>query len=440
MSIFGAMNSAISGLTSQSAAFGNISDNVANSQTDGFKRVDTSFVDYLTTSTPTQNQPGAVVAQPRYVNDVQGPITQTDSPLNLAIAGQGFFAVSQQTGQVGGAPTFNPQQFYSRAGDFTLNDQGYLVNSADQFLNGWSVNQVTGIVNENSLAPIQVTQTALNPVPSANVNLSANLPATPAAGTGTAASPISSDITVYDSLGTAHTVTLGWSQNATDDWTLSVTAPNALTPAIGTADVQFGSQASGNPVTSGTIGQITATGGTITAAGYVAGTPASMSMVMDFGQGPQTINLNLGDYGGSSGVTQYAGTAYDLQGISQDGVPPGSYSGVTTQANGNVVINYNNGQTKTIAQVPLITFNAPDSLQGQNGQSYTSTTASGNPLADAANTNGAGSLVVSSVEGSNVDIATEFSQLIIAQQAYSANAKVVTTANDLLEATLNMKQ
>src|ERR1700689_3354626 len=130
MSIFGAMNSAISGLTSQSDAFGNISDNVANSQTVGFKLVDTSFVDYLTTSTPTQNQPGAVVAQPLYVNDVQGPITQTDSPLNLAIAGQGFFAVSQQTGQIAGTPTFNPQQFYSRAGDFTLNNQGYLVNSS----------------------------------------------------------------------------------------------------------------------------------------------------------------------------------------------------------------------------------------------------------------------------------------------------------------------
>jgi flagellar hook protein FlgE len=440
MSIFGAMNSAISGLTSQSDAFGNISDNVANSQTVGFKRVDTSFVDYLTTSTATENQPGAVVARPDYVNNVQGAITQTDSPLNLAIAGQGFFAVSQPTGQVGGQATFNPQQFYTRAGDFSLNSQGYLVNSAGQYLNGWSVNAATGAVNENALAPIQVTQTALNPVSTSNVDLSANLPATPAAGTGTLASPISSNITVYDSLGTAHTVALGWSQNAADDWTLTVTAPSAQTPAVGTADVQFGPVASGNPVTSGTIGQISQTTGSLVAPGYAAGTTASMSMVMDFGEGPQTVTLGLGNYGGSAGLTQYAGTAYDLQGISQNGVPPGSYAGVTTQANGDVVVNYNNGQTSTIAQVPLVTFNAPDSLQGQNGQSYTATVASGNPLADAPNSNGAGSLVVSSVEGSNVDIATEFSQLIVAQQAYSANAKVITTANDLLEATLNMKQ
>jgi len=440
MSIFGAMNSAISGLTSQSDAFGNISDNVANSQTDGFKRVDTSFVDYLTTSTPSQNQPGAVVAQPDYVNNVQGAITQTDSPLNIAIAGQGFFAVSQQTGEVASKPTFNPQQFYTRSGDFTLNSQGYLVNSAGEYLNGWPVDQVTGAVNENTLAPIQITQTALNPVATQNVTLSANLPATPAAGTGTAASPISSNITVYDSLGTAHTVTLGWSQNATDDWTVTITAPDAQTPAIGTADVQFGPVVSGNAVASGTIGQIGSVTGTIATNGYAAGTAATMSMSMNFGQGPQTVNLNLGTYGGSSGLTQYAGTTYDLQGISQDGVPPGSYSGVTTQANGNVVVNYNNGQTTTIAQVPLITFNAPNALQGQNGQSFTATTNSGTPLADAANTNGAGSIVVSSVEGSNVDIATEFSQLIVAQQAYSANAKVITTANDMLQATINMKQ
>src|SRR5580692_6101875 len=175
MSLFGAMNSAISGLTAQSDAFGNISDNVANSQTVGYKRVDTAFVDYLTVSTATQNQPGAVVAQPDYVNNVQGAITQTDSPLNLAIAGQGFFAVSQPTGQVGGQPTFNAQQYYTRAGDFSLNSQGYLVNSAGQYLNGWQIDPTTGDINQNLLSPIQVTQTALNPVATSDVTLSANL-------------------------------------------------------------------------------------------------------------------------------------------------------------------------------------------------------------------------------------------------------------------------
>ena len=165
---------------------------------------------------------------------------------------------------------------------------------------------------------------------------------------------------------------------------------------------------------------------------------AGLSFTTNFGSGNQTINLNLGSYGGTTGVTQFAGSAYSLLGLTQDGVAPGSFSGVTTQANGNIIVNYNNGQTQTIAQVPLVTFNAPDALQSQNGQSFTATPGSGSPLAEAAGTNGAGNLVTGSVEGSNVDIATEFSNLIVAQQAYSSNAKVVTTANTMLQVTLQM--
>ncbi|MBV8901078.1 MAG: flagellar hook-basal body complex protein, partial [Verrucomicrobia bacterium] len=248
MSLFGAMNTAIAGLNAQSNAFGNISDNVANSQTVGFKRVDTSFVDYLTTSNTTVNDPGSVVARPDYVNNVQGTIAQTDNPLGLAITGQGFFAVSQKTGQANGVPTFNPQQYYTRAGDFQLDKNGYLVNSSGLYLNGWPVDPTTGTVNQNALVPIQVAQTSYSPVPTSQVTLSANLPATPASGTGTASSPISSNINVYDSLGTVHTVTLNWVQNSTDNWTVSVDVPDDKTTAArGSANVQFGSLG-GTPV------------------------------------------------------------------------------------------------------------------------------------------------------------------------------------------------
>ncbi len=440
MSLFGAMNSAISGLNAQSNAFGNISDNVANSQTVGFKRTDTNFVDYLTTSNKTTNAPGAVVARPSYINNIQGAITQTDNPLGLAIAGQGFFAVSQQTGDVNNVPTFNPQQFYTRAGDFQLNKTGYLVNSAGQFLNGWSVNASTGVVNTNTLAPIQVTQTVYNPVATSDVTLAANLPATPATGTATAASPISSVIDVYDALGTVHPVTLNWVQNAQDDWTVSVNVPDDISTANrGSANVTFGAH-SGNPVPEGTVGDIAGTTGSVTSTGYSAGNAATLSFTTDFGSGAQAIRLNIGTYGQTDGVTQYAGTDYNLRGLTQNGVPPGSFAGVTTEANGNIIVNYDNGQTRTIAQVPLITFNNPNGLQRQNGQSFTATLDSGTPLAEAASTNGAGNLVTGSVEGSNVDIATEFSKLIVAQQAYTASAKMVTTAQAMLQTTINMKQ
>ena len=158
------------------------------------------------------------------------------------------------------------------------------------------------------------------------------------------------------------------------------------------------------------------------------------------GGGTQTIALDLGSIGGTSGLTQFAGSTYSLGGISQNGVAPGQFSSISMQSNGDVVVNYDNGQARTIAQVPVTTFPAPDALQRQNNANYTATIDSGAGTAQAAGNNGAGTLVTSALEQSNVDIASEFSQLIIAQQAYSANAKTVTTADTMMQATLSMIQ
>ncbi|HTN11614.1 MAG TPA: flagellar hook protein FlgE [Acetobacteraceae bacterium] len=436
MSLFGAMNTAISGLAAQSTAFGNISDNVANSQTTGFKRTDTAFIDYLTSSSAAANNPGAVVARPDYMNTVQGTLAQSDNPLALAITGQGFFSVSQPIGGLAGATQFSPQTYYSRAGDFAMNKDGYLVNSAGGFLNGWDVDPTTGIVDRTSVAPIQVTQTVYNPVASTEVSIAANLPATPAAGT-----PVSAQIDVYDSLGTPHTVTLDWTQTAANDWNVAINVPDDITAAArGTAEVQFGPIASGNPVADGTVGAVGAATGSVTTSAYAAGAPATLGFTADFGNGPQAISLHLGDFGLSSGVTQYAGSTFALGGITQNGVPPGSFSSVTTTATGDIQVNYDNGQSRVIARVPITTFNNPDALQRQNGQAFTATLGSGDPVAKDAGSSGAGGLVTSSIEQSNVDIASEFSKLIIAQRAYTANTKMVTTADDMLQNTLDMKR
>ncbi len=380
MSLFGAMNTAVSGLSAQSSAFGNISDNVANSQTVGYKRVDTSFIDYLTTSTADNNVPGSVVTRPDYVNNVEGTITQTDNPLGLAITGQGFFAVSTQAGTANNLPTFAARQEYTRAGDFQMNKNGYLVNSAGEFLNGWPV--TNGVVNQNTLTPIQVSQSMLNPIPTNNVTLSANLPATPTAGT----LPITSDINVYDQTGTLHVMTLSWTEttaNTPNDWTVTLTSPDdTKNSTIGTADVQFGATST-NPVSEGTIGKMTGTGG-ITPSTYAFNGPATLSFTANFGTAAtpvsQPITINLGTYGGTSGLTQYAGTDYNLRGLTQNGVPPGAFSSVSTATNGDISVNYDNGQSRVIARVPLITFNDPNGLQRQNGQAFTASQDSGSRL------------------------------------------------------------
>ena len=435
MSLFGALNTSVSGLAAQSTAFGNISDNVANSQTVGFKAVDTSFIDYLTTSTAQQNQPGAVATRPDYTNNVQGTVTTSTDPLALAIAGQGFFAVSEQNGTVAGSggslPSFSPQTYYTRAGDFQMDKNGYLVNSAGEFLQGWVVDPTTGVANQSQLAPIQVTQTQFNPVATSQVSLSANLPTSAATGTTS-----SSQVDVYDSLGNSHTVTMSWAQTSANSWTVTLSSPDASTTTIGSAQVNFGT--GGAPA--GTIGTFGATTGGVTAAAAAIGSPANLTISTNFGAGAQTFALNMGNFGQANGVTQFAASTYSLRNITQNGVPPGSFTGITMTAAGNVVANYNNGQSQTVAQIPVITFAAPDALQRQNGQAFTATTDSGNAIAQSANTNGAGALVTGSVEESNVDIATEFSKLIVAQQAYGANAKMLTTAQQLLQTTIDMKQ
>jgi flagellar hook protein FlgE len=442
MSLFGALTTAVSGLSAQSAAFSNISDNIANSQTVGYKGVDTDFVSYLTDSTATQNASGSVATLPQYTNSVQGPIDQSTDPLGLAISGQGFFAVSQSSGTPNAAGTgvdFNSEQYYTRAGDFSVNSEGYLVNGSGNYLDGWAVNPSTGAANETALSPIQISQSTFQPVATSKINLSADLPATPAANT-----PVTSQINVYDALGTQHTLTLNYAQtNPTtnpNQWTVTITSPdNTPTTTIGSAELTFGST-SGNAVPPGTIGSITNATGALSGSTYTAGSAATLTLSPNLGQGAQPITLNLGTYGGSTGLTQYAGTAFNLLGITQNGVPQGSFSNVSVDTKGSVIVNYTNGQSQTVAQIPITTFNAPDALQSESGQAYAATNQSGAALTNPIGSNGAGSLVVGSTEGSNVDIATEFTKLITAQEAYSANAKVVTTADQLATTTINMKQ
>ena len=434
MSLFGALDTAVSGLSAQSAAFSNISDNVANSQTIGFKGTDTSFKDYLTTSTATVNDSGSVTTAPSYLNDVQGNIVQSSLPLATAIAGAGFFQVSRATSDVNGITTFSPQAAFTRAGDFALNKEGYIVNSEGDYLNGWKAD-ITGNIDRTTTAPMQVSEAAYSPVATSTVTLSANLPATPTNNN------ISSQVQVYDALGTSHTVQLSWTQSATNPntWTVSLNAPDAQTPAIGTASVVFGS-ASGTAAPEGTVGTVTPTSGTLTGSTYAANTNATLGFSVNFGSGPQPISLNLGTFGQSNGLTQFAGTDYSLRSLTQNGVPPGSFSGIEIKSSGDVVANYDNTQSRVIGRVPLSTFAAPDELQRQDGQTFTATIASGAAQTKDAGTGGAGTLATNSVESSNVDIAQEFTKLIAAQRAYSANSKMVTTADQMLQQTLDMKQ
>ncbi|ABQ29338.1 MULTISPECIES: flagellar hook protein FlgE [Acidiphilium] len=425
MSIFGALDTSVSGLQAQSSAFTNISDNIANSQTIGYKGVNTHFTNYLVQSTASNNGPDSVVANPEYTNTVEGTITQSSNPLSLAINGNGYFNVSLPgpTTTTAGktTQTFDAQQYYTRAGDFTLNSSGYLVNGAGAYLDGWSVNPTTGTVNTSSLAPIQVSQGASPPVPTSNVTLSATLPTTPSS------TPVTTQVDVYDSLGNMQPLNLSWSPvtGSANTWTLNVSSPNATPSTVGSATMAFN--------TNGTLSSITAgTGTTSPAAGQLQISPS-------YNGSAQPITLDFGAPGSTAGLTQYAGTSLNLQGVSQNGSPSGAFSNLSIDTQGNITANYTNGFSKQIAQIPLASFASPDALQNKSGQIETATQASGAATINAVGGSG-GALVTGSVENSNVDIATQFTDLINAQQAYTANTKVVTAAQQILTTTVNMVQ
>lgn len=433
MSLFGAMTTAISGLNAQSRSLGHISDNLANSQSAGYKRVDTNFTNLVTQSTQTMHSPGSVMARPDYTNSIQGTIEQSDNPLSLAIGGQGFFSVAQARGSSNGLPAFDERQFYTRAGDFRMDRDGYLVNGSDYYLQGWPVDS-SGNVDRTTLSPVRVSQQVFNPIATSNVEISANLPAIDPPATPGDAKSFSTQVQVYDQLGKRHALTLTFSQTPGSAGPPPVAGPAnswqmAISPDPSTGPVSI-------PITFGPNGTIDSFNGVT----GTANTPVQLPFDMDFGQGVQTINLDMGRFGIAQGITQQAGTDFALRTLHQNGVPPGSYSGLAIRENGDIAVNYDNGESRVIARVPLVSFSDPDKLQRLDGQAFMRTIESGEAQVMDAATNGVGKLVVGAEEGSNVDIGTEFTKLIVAQRAYTANTRVVTTTDEMLQDTINMKR
>ena len=441
MSLYSSMNTAVSGMNAQSRSLGHISDNVANSQTVGFKRTDTNFVSYISESNSEVHRPGTVLARPDFTNQVQGTIEQVENPLAMAISGQGFFSAALPVGtNTDGSKRFDARSFYTRAGDFNRDREGFMVNGAGYVLQGWPVTD--NVVDKTQLIPLQIREDVFTPTPTQELSFKGNLPA----GATTAQS---TSIQVIDSLGRSRALTLTFTptSSTTDNtWNLSINAPEALTPARGSIDILFGKDPTDNTKDQpdGTLAQFdNASSAAIVGSSGIAGAAATVTFSADFGQGPQTMILNLGKFGVSGGLTQFASTgssSLSVNSFEQDGIPIGSFSSVSTQENGDVRINYDNGQSRVVARVPITLFKDPDRLDHLDGQAFLRTTESGEARVVEAGEDGAGLLTTRAIERSNVDLAAEFSKLILAQRAYSANTRIVTTVDDLLQETLNMRR
>jgi flagellar hook protein FlgE len=396
-----------------------VSNNLSNIDTDGYKDQTLTFSDiFLQTGRmngsgdPVQIGSGVKVSSTDS-NFTEGNLNATNTASNMAISGNGFF-VTQGT---------NGMQNFTRAGDFTTNNAGQLITPSGELVLGYPA--VNGVPNPSAaLQPLQVSAVTSPAMASKTVGITVNLDSDTAAG-GTAPS---SPLTVYDSLGSQHTLTVSYTKDPVlvNTWSYTVTVPSADVTAGATGNTTVGS---GTLVFNGS-GQLDTTNSTIG--------PISIPTLADGATAP----LNLaGPFGTATNptITQSA-MASATSANTTDGYPSGTLTTFIVEPDGTINGTFTGGNTIALGQVAVASFANNQGLTSVGNNNYQATAASGQAVIGQASTGGRGSIMGGNVEQSNVDIATEFAKLIVAQQAYSANAKSITTFNTLSQATLAMIQ
>ncbi len=406
MSLLTSLTSGTTGLSTSSAELSVIGDNIANANTVGFKSERAAFEDALAQSVVDGTGQIGLGSRLQGVTKTftQGSLTNTGVTTDLALQGDGFFEV-QGTANDGRTGTF-----LTRAGQFSIDKDGYFVNLDGLRVQGYTAD-ATGNIG-TALGDLQIGTVASQPHATANVSLQANLDATAAAGT-----VFSTSATVYDSLGTAHQMQLDFTRTAAGwDWNASTAG---VAGSIGSGSLTFD--------TSGRL-----TGGS---PGSITFTPA--------GAAAQTIALNLGtpSPGGSGldGVTQFAGSSVATF-VGQDGYASGQLSAVQIDRQGTVTGVFSNGQSRALAQVAVARVPAPDQLERVGGNLYSLTRDSGDAVAGVPGQGGRAYIASGTLEQSNVDIADQFVRMIAAQRAFEANSKTITTSDQLLSELIQMKR
>ncbi|TWB42429.1 flagellar hook protein FlgE [Nitrospirillum pindoramense] len=423
MSIFSALNTATSALYAQSKAFTSISSNISNSSSTGYKATDTSFTALLTDSQSSSADYGGVIASTTQSVSSQGDITSTDVTTNLALDGNGMFVVNDGS---------SSQSYYTRDGSFSEDNSGNLVNTEGYYLEGWATDDSGNILATNrsdtaSLEKINLDNISGSPKATTKVTSSLNLPSDATVG-----SSYTTDTEVYDSLGNSSTVTMTWTKTGTNTWEL-----DASNPVSATDGSTVTGTSSGTPVSL-----------VFNSDGSLASPTSDIQLSItgwSSGATDSSITLDYGENGGSGSITQYASGSTTPSVTTtgtpkQDGYAKGTLNSVDINTDGSVVANFDNGQSKTVYKIPVATFANADGLTAVSGQTYAQSTASGAYSLKEAGSDGAGTIESKSLESSNVDTSDELSRMIYAQQAYSAAAKVVSTAQDMMDTLLQAKR
>ena len=444
MSLFGSLFSGVSGLNAQSRAMGMISDNIANVNTTAYKGAQAQFENLVTRSRGSSSySPGGVRAHSFYTVANQGLIQGTSSPTDAAISGAGFFVVNAP-------PNGQGEQLYTRAGSFNPDFEGYLRTSSGYYLQGWALDADENIVDVNQLQNVNVRSINGLAAATTTVAVGANLDADAtvyagayaggdlasylASGGASGVQPtFSRSLQVYDSLGRSHDVTLAFLRNgAANNWSVEVSA------AAG--DVDTGVHPNGLLAT-GTVtfagdGALQSTSLTPVLSG-APNTPVGIQWAAASGASPSAISFDLGEIGGTDGLSQFASPT-SVAFVNQNGAEVGELSSISIDDQGYVSASFTNGEDRRLYRLPVATFANPTALDPRSGNVYAQTDASGEFNLRTAGSGGAGVVAPSALEAANVDLAEEFTKMIVTQRAYSANAKVINTTDQMLDELIRM--
>jgi flagellar hook protein FlgE len=417
----------LSGLTAESTALSAIANNLSNQNTTGYKDTSVLFSDLFyqslgTTGSGDPIQLGAgtqVSSMPSLFT--QGSVSATDVPTDVAIQGSGFFAVQSASGVID----------YTRAGDFSVDKDNYLVTSGGQQVLGYPA--VNGVVNTGAgIAPLQLGAGTISPpTQTGNVQLTVNLDAS----TIPTDPPYSTPIQIYDSLGAVHNLTATFTNTGPNTWgyTLSIPAGDlsaaGATGVLATGTLTF----NGNGVLTG---DTATTGGTVTGAlSDITGIP-----VTGFADGASDMTFNWNVLNGASPVLTQVAATNSTTSANQDGSSSGSLVNFAIGSDGTITGSFSNGKTQALGQIALASFANNNGLQLNGNTDFTPTLASGQAVVGVPGAGELGTLKGGSLELSNVDIASEFANLIVAQRGFEADAKAVTTFDQITQDTIALKQ
>ena len=396
------MGTAVSGMMANSNWLSNISQNVSNASTTGYKDIDTEFSTVVDQVGNSSSAAGGVTTTAAAMNTQQGSIVGTTTSTDLAIKGDGYFIVSDAAGDI----------YLTRNGSFTPDSEGNLVNSAGYYLMGYDVQGGQAAGTSNSLAglvKVNTTSSGEAATATSSGTLAVNLPSSDA----TATDPTTPDtsLVVYDNLGAAHTIdltytytsTTGTSSDPVYNWTVSMN-DETDDVSLGTSTLSFNSS-----------GDLT------------RGSPLTFTV-----PNGGSVSLDV------SNTTQLA-SSFAVNQATANGNAPSSLTGVTISADGTLDFQYSNGVSSPGYDIPLATVASEDNLTSINGNAFQANQNSGTVRVGTAGTGGLGTVASSSLEDSTVDLATELTNMIQAQSAYQANSKVFQSGADLLDILNNLK-